>query len=61
MGGAGARNHCLRRRAALVDAGAADVLAFDDSDGVARLRHGPGKRASSLSSTDNKKVVGLGR
>src|SRR5262249_40010956 len=48
-----ARYHGLSRRAAFIDARAADVLALDQGGLPAGLRQGRGERSASLSGTDD--------
>src|SRR5262249_12252616 len=55
--GVGAGDQGLGRRAACVDAGAAEAAALDDGDALARARQAPGERRPRLSGADDDRVV----
>jgi hypothetical protein len=57
MRGIGARDQSLRRRATRVHAGAAEAVALDDGDGLARARQPPRERGSGLSGSDDDRVI----
>ena len=59
IGNAGASNHGLGRRTALVDAGAADMLALDERGAAAGARESCGEGAPGLPGADDDGVVVL--